>query len=317
VLQQHFAGDGYYEATVDPAVQENPRGGKRVLFEIARGTRQGHLEFAFPGASKENRAALKNLFRDKKDRLEAVLKPERARDKVAEYYRSKGYLEADAKPRVFEKPKPGTLQLTLPVTEGTRYKVGKVEVAGGSQIAPPLASGQPYVPAEADRGAERIEEQLEEKGYTKAETAVEVAQHQDAKTVDLTYRVTPGEKQVVGKVEVEGNRYTSVNLIRTQLGLKTGEPVSSQKLSQARRNLYDTGAFAFTDLELQPGALGTQVLAATAGSTTPKMDREAFSISPRATCWVGRASSASADATTGSCTKGARISSNRTCCGSR
>lgn len=256
VLQEHFAGDGYYEATIDPAVQENPRGGKRVLFEIARGAKRGRLEFAFPGATPPNEKALRELFPDKKTRLEALLKPDRARDKVDQYYRSQGYLEASVKRRVLEKPSAGALRFAVPVVEGERYKVGKVEIAGATDLGSPVVSGEPYVSAEADRAAQRIDEALELRGFTKAETAVEVAQHSDAKTVDLTYRVTPGDKQVLEKIEIEGNRYTSESLIRTQLGMKAGEPVSSQKLSQARRNLYDTGAFISTDLELQPGERG-------------------------------------------------------------
>lgn len=255
-LQEHFAGDGYYEASIGPAVQDNPRGGKRVLFEIARGARRGKLEFAFPGASDRNAKALKHLFPDKKARLEAVLKPDLAHDKVAEYYRSQGYLAADVKRRVLEKPNAGTLRYSLPVNEGAQYKIGNVEVAGAPDVGKPVSSGDAFIPAEADRAALRIEETLEQQGFTKVETAVEVARHDDAKTVDLTYQVTPGDKQVLEAVGIEGNRYTSENLIRTQLGLKPGEPISSQKLTQARRNLYDTGAFISTDLDLQPGDRG-------------------------------------------------------------
>ena len=262
VLLEHLSGGGYYEAKVDSAVQYGPDGAKRVLFEIAPGKKQRRLEFAFPGASRENLAGLRELFRDKQARQEAVLKPQRAREMVTEFYRSRGYLEADVKPRVFEKPKPGTLLFSLPVSEGERYRVGKVEVAGASEaVAMPLTAGQAYVPAEADRGAEQIDEALEAKGYTKTATAVEVAPDRAAKTVDLTYRVAPGDKQLVQSVEVEGNRYTSASLVRSQVAMKPGEPISVRKLSQARRNLYDTGAFAFTDLELQPGGAATRLVA--------------------------------------------------------
>ena len=52
VLQEHFAGDGYYEATVDPAVQENPRGGKRVLFESHEEPSKVTSSSRFPGRAK-------------------------------------------------------------------------------------------------------------------------------------------------------------------------------------------------------------------------------------------------------------------------
>ena len=256
VLLEHFAEGGYYEASVDPAVQDTPGGKKRVLLEVARGTRHRRIEFTFPGAAPENIAGLRELFRDKQARLEAVLRPERAREQVAAYYRGRGYLEANAKPRMLDRSAVGTLRFALPVSEGNRYRVGRVEVVGAAESTAPLASASFYAPAEADRAAERIVESLEGKGYTKAEATVEVSPNPEAKTVDLAYRVTPGDKQVLQAVDVQGNRLTSEGLVRSQVDLSPGQPITAEKLSQARRNLYDTGAFAFTDLELQPGDRG-------------------------------------------------------------
>ena len=258
LLRKHFAEGGYYEASIDPAVKQSSGGGKRVVFEIATGLRRRRLDFAFPGASADNAGGLRELFPDKKARLEAVLRPEQAREQMAAYYRGKGYLEASVKPGGFDQSAAaGTQRFAFPVVEGARYRVGKVEVAGAAgESAAPLIAGSLYAPAEVDRVAERIAESLESKGHTTAEAVVEVKPDPGAKTVDVLYRVTPGDKQLLQAVEVEGNRLTSDGLVRSQVGLAPGEPITSQKLSQARRNLYDTGAFAFTDLELQPGERG-------------------------------------------------------------
>jgi outer membrane protein assembly factor BamA len=61
-----------------------------------------------------------------------------------------------------------------------------------------------------------------------------------------------GLARVLGDIEIRGNDQTSPNLIRTQVGLPPGTPVSSVALSRARNNLYATGAYSLVDIDVVP-----------------------------------------------------------------
>ena len=80
--------------------------------------------------------------------------------------------------------------------------------------------------------------------------AIQYSQVKDAdkKIVDVTFNIQENYQRIFKDVGIEGNQNTSESLIRTQITFKPGDIVSYDKLSQARSNLYNTGAYSFVEI---------------------------------------------------------------------
>jgi outer membrane protein insertion porin family len=71
-------------------------------------------------------------------------------------------------------------------------------------------------------------------------------------TVDVTFEIDEGPRQIVGDVVVEGNRGIDRDVITRALRFETGEPLRAQDWVDARRRLFDTGLFRRVDMRSEP-----------------------------------------------------------------
>jgi len=123
-----------------------------------------------------------------------------------------------------------------------------------------LKAEEPYLPPLRQKSLDQLSEMYLSAGYRDAQAEAEVERNNGA--VDVTFRIEEGPREVVSKIEVEGNRATSQKLVSGQVTLKEGDTLEPAKLAESRRNLYSTGAFALVDLERIPagpaGEAGTR-----------------------------------------------------------
>ena len=68
----------------------------------------------------------------------------------------------------------------------------------------PQRAGEPLREDRVVRGVYRLGEALEREGYLAADVRVAVSPESAAGTVEVTYRVEPGERTLVGTVEIDG-----------------------------------------------------------------------------------------------------------------
>jgi outer membrane protein insertion porin family len=96
---------------------------------------------------------------------------------------------------------------------------------------------------------------MDERGYPEARARVSI--HPEEAGVRLDVELIPGEYQVVGSIRVEGNRTTKEKVIRRELALEEGKPLTRADLLESQHRLYRTGLFVSVRLEAQaaePGA---------------------------------------------------------------
>jgi outer membrane protein assembly factor BamA len=107
--------------------------------------------------------------------------------------------------------------------------------------------GEPYRPVLRENALERLQQLYWSSGYNDVETQF-IVKKGAAEHVDITFKIAENRQAIVQEILVEGREKTSENMIRTQLELKTGEPLDLQKLAASRRNLYNTGAYSLIDI---------------------------------------------------------------------
>ncbi len=259
-LKEDLAGRGYLKSQIEYSIQLPEANQKRVVFDIQTGEKYNEAKLVFAGAAGIEESELRKLLRDQKLTLAALSRPEPAIDLITKTYRERGFLDVKvAKPELLLDSASRAAQIVYPIAEGPHYKVGSIEFAG-NQVYP----SEQLLPAVAlekwdDYGAELREESLANlrelygrKGYNDVEVTHSLNRHPETGLVDVTFQIAEGPQSIVGEVKVEGNLDTSPKLVRSQLELKTGDPLDLALLGRSRRNLYTTGAYSLIDIQRHP-----------------------------------------------------------------
>ncbi len=70
-------------------------------------------------------------------------------------------------------------------------------------------------------------------------------------TAHITIAVQPGPEVCFGEVDVVGNSHTKARVIRRELDFKPGDLYSRKRIIESQNNIYRTGIFTFTRLQVK------------------------------------------------------------------
>jgi outer membrane protein insertion porin family len=178
------------------------------------------------------------------------------------YYQNRGYLDFTVdSTQVSISPDKESIYITLGITEGEKYTVSSVKLAG-DLIAPEeelrkLISLQPNEPFSRQRLTEStkaIAERLGNDGYAFANANAVPEIDKEKRTVSFTILIDPGRRVYVRRINIVGNTRTRDEVIRRELRQLEGAFYDNQKLQRSKRRLDLTQFFTEVDLETEPVA---------------------------------------------------------------
>lgn len=249
--------DGFVRGTAGYRITFPAENRKRVLFEIQPGLRYRDVKLVFEGAGGIESSTLEDLIGEQDMEIAIYTDPNKVTDLLTRYYREQGYLDAKVDtPRSELDEATRTGRVVVPITEGPLYKVGNLAFTGNSIYETgmlrreiPLQSGAVYKPDLRERSIEKLEELYQAKAYNDAEFSYTTEKKTAGGVVNLVFQINENRQSIVREIVVTGNDRTSQNLIRTQVAMKPGDPLTLTKLAESRRNLYNTGAFSVVYIE--------------------------------------------------------------------
>jgi outer membrane protein assembly complex protein YaeT len=255
---------GYLEAKVTPektkteaeAVKE-----RTVRFRIQSGTRFHDVKLEFSGADQISPSELEDLLKRQKLLTAVYLRPSEVTELLTSYYHEHGYMAAKVEPPRHELDKTtGTGKTVIPVTEGPKFRIGKLKFEGNetysnAQITTRagLYSGEAYLPKLQQEAEDRVREFYLNNGFSDVTVQTTSSQDPSAGIVNLDFRIAEKKQRVVKEIQISGNRDTSKSLVRKQLALAPGQVLSNEKLGESLTRLYETGAYL--DVDIQPQEL--------------------------------------------------------------
>jgi outer membrane protein assembly factor BamA/autotransporter translocation and assembly factor TamB len=253
-LRAWLMSDNYLQAKIEYRIQEISDSERRVVYEVQPGARSSRVVLAFEGASGIDPDELDKVVEQQRLERQLFTDPLVVTELLERFYREQGFLAA-----AIDEPRyefnAGTARVVLPVQEGPKFTVRKVELSGNSVYATdaiasqlPVIPGQPFVPAAAENALETIRGLYWTKGYNDVRSDYEIVQDQAAGAVDLSFTISEGRQSVIAGITIEGNDRVSNRLVTEQIQLATTEPLDLNALARSRRNLYDTGAFSVVDI---------------------------------------------------------------------
>lgn len=229
---------------------------KEVVFEVIAGPAITLADIEFPGRDAIPASELSRYFFER-GLLTGTQTPfvqgdvQAAVRLVARHYRSLGFLDVRAGPPDIRIT--GNLaQVTVPIREGIRYRIARIEITGseatlaalGSLANPSRLLGEPFQRLLIAELSARLRGRLGSQGHLAPSVTSEEELDPTTGAVELTLHVEPGPQIRRGEIRIRGNRRTFPGFIRGRItGVEAGEPIDVPALDESIRRLYNTGLF--------------------------------------------------------------------------
>jgi outer membrane protein insertion porin family len=272
-LFEFYQKSGFSGATIDYSIERNPATGRgSVTFKINEGTKVRIGKVNFEGNENLTGRKLRSKMdtaswhwfswltgggRFKDDQFDEDL------DKVRDLYREEGFLDVEISRSAvrLDYPKADRMNITIPVVEGRRYRVGAISFSGntlfaGEQLirALRLQTGSILAPSRLDKDRETLVDVYGRDGYL--DTQVNIVRRPNLQTgdIDIEYRITESGKFFVESVIIEGNTKTRSNVILRELVLAPGDTFDLVRMKISEQRLKNTRFFG----EVGAGAKGDE-----------------------------------------------------------
>src|SRR6266481_4394483 len=271
-LRELLREEGFYEAQVSAQTVPHPENHQMdVVINIQPGTRARIKEIELKNGTEYRDAEILARSKLKVGRGLTAAHVQRGTSRVRKFLVKKGHLNARAVVRrLTYDAKSNTIPLELEVTEGplVQIAVTGAKFSGGvlKKLVPVYQEGAVDVDL-LEEGKRNIRERLERQGYFDADVDYKTETHEVksnsgvAQTTEeiIAYTVERGERHKLIGIEITGNKYFDIELLRSRLQIFGGAFGSAGRFSrrlvdadaQSMRSLYQANGFLDAGVEAQ------------------------------------------------------------------
>ncbi len=259
-LQRQYVSQGRYGATVETIVKELPRNRVAVTINISEGSVAAIKHINIVGASVFPQQDLVDLFELKTSGRMSWLtgNDKYAREKLSgdlerlsSYYLDRGYLKFNIdSTQVSISPDKETVFISINVTEGEKYTVGEVKLAGELIVTEEelmrlvlVKKGSTFSQVLMTTTADYLTQRLGNEGYTFAKVRGIPEVDETAKTVAVTFYIEPNNRSYVRRINFRGNTKTTDEVLRREMRQMEGAIASTSKIEQSKIRLSRLGFF--------------------------------------------------------------------------
>ena len=185
-------------------------------------------------------------------------------ENLRSYYLNRGYLEFNVdSTQVSISPDKQDIYITVNVTEGPRYTVSDVKLAGQMLVPEAelkklitLKSGDVFARDKLTSSTKKIGDRLGNEGYAFANVNAVPEVDKEKNKVAFTLYVDPGRRVYVNRVNVAGNTKTRDEVVRREVRQMEGGWYNGEKINLSRDRLNRLNYFSEVNIET-PAVVGT------------------------------------------------------------
>ncbi len=173
------------------------------------------------------------------------------------YYLNRGYLEFQIdSTQVSITPDKQDIYITISISEGQRYTVSDIKVAGEPLIPEEevrklirIKPGEVFSRERLTESTKLISDRLGNDGYAFANVNAVPELNKEKQQAAFTFFVDPGRRVYVRRVNVTGNLRTRDEVVRREMRQLEGAWFSSEKVTQSRQRVDRLGHFLEVNVE--------------------------------------------------------------------
>ena len=264
-ILEFYREKGYYKAEVDYKISADlAHGDAIVLFSIVENQKAKVKKIDFTGNDSIKAKSLLKIMKTKKASLftSGKFNPyefERDLDRIREYYRSNGYL--DAKVVKFEtvlSDDGKQMFITITISEGEKYHVGDIKISGNETYPTTdiikglmLRKGEIFTPNGLRRDQSHIKRYYYAKGYIDVRVRVDTFIEPGTETMNIHYIITEGDISYVREIRIAGNTKTKSVVIRRELKLEPGDICDGVRIQRSQERLLNLGFFQSVYIDIE------------------------------------------------------------------
>ena len=255
--RDYLGDNGFLQSDITAEVRASGAERKEIVLRIDSGPRTNQRELVFRGNDRLTTGELRAFIERQGLEQSAWADPDPLITSVLSLYQSRGMLEArvTAEPPVFDAV--GAI-LAVIVVEGPLFTIASVSIEGVDarpaatvQSVVRLDVGDIYSGLDVSDARARIDQSYRQAGFNEVHASARSTVDLATDTVTVVFEIDEGPRQVIREIEVVGGEHTQASLVSRALRISPGQPVDLGEWNQARKRLYDTGAFRSVDIEAQ------------------------------------------------------------------
>lgn len=278
VLKELLSEHGRQFATIRSEVRQIPPASVAVNFVVKEGpkVKVGKIKFEnnHKVSSRELRAAMKNLrpigiphsifFEDLFSKTYDATKLQEDAERVRYAYQTQGFYKAvveDPKTQIRDTgggfriwPFGGSgkrVDITMPVEEGERYRLGSISFSGQKAITNvkalraqfPIKDGDVFNVDSIRKGLDNLRKAYGELGYINFTPVPDTKPDDAKKIINLNIDIDEGKPFYVRRIEFQGNTTTRDKVIRRELAIEEGQVYNSRLWEFSLLRLNQLGYF--------------------------------------------------------------------------
>ncbi|AQS88355.1 outer membrane protein [Neoasaia chiangmaiensis NBRC 101099] len=272
-----YASKARFGATVTPQIVKLSHNRVDVIFKINEAQQTLINKIVFVGNHAFSEARLAQVISSKETEWYRFFSssdeynPERIKydaELLRRFYLHNGFVDFHMINATGElSPDRKSFYVTFTLSEGARYRIGKMDVRSSLRhVEPPelrqyitLFPHQWYDGTAIQNNATGMQERLQATGHPFAMVRSEIARNPEKHIVDLLFDVTEGPRVYVERVDINGNTITQDKVIRRQLPMAEGDPYTPFDRKYSKAVLQDLGYFSTVSIDQTQGSAPDRV----------------------------------------------------------
>jgi len=266
-IRDYLQTQGYFDAKVDYTLKNDSPDHLLVIFSIDKGERHKVLAIDITGNQYFPTATIR-------ERLESQTAgglllngtfsqsiAARDAESIESLYRNNGFLRVKVTPKVEDdyQGQAAHLKITMHIEEGPQITIRKLTITGNQALSMDeirglisATEGQPYSETAVANDQTQVVSEYFNRGFpsVRLENSAQPSANDPSK-VDVTYKITEGQRVYVDKVLISGLHFTRPYVVDREMKLNSGDPLNQNQMLETQRRLYDLGIFNSVDMAIQ------------------------------------------------------------------
>lgn len=277
-IQDKYVEKGFFLAEVTSEVKQLPDNQVDVVYLVNEKAKVQVRQLNFVGNRQVRKEELTPYLQTQEGSLLSLISNsgtfkedafEKDQQAVQALYLDKGFVNIKVgKPTIALTPDKTGLFITIPVEEGEKYNIGKIEFAGetlGEEAALRriirTKSGELFSRSKVGGDLFAVGDHFKDMGYAYANVTPLTNTDPKTRIVDLSYEIQPGPLVYFERIEITGNDKTRDKVVRRELRIYEGQKYNATGIKVSKNRVTALGFFETVEIKTRPGSASDKIIA--------------------------------------------------------